>query len=42
MDCCIEVGGVCVLAVCVEGILGVDGGCVTDDDGGVADGGVVV
>ena len=44
MDCCVDVGGVSVLAVCVDGILGVDGVCVIDDDGGVVDGvgGVVV
>ncbi len=31
-----------MLWVCVEGIIGVDGGCEIDDDGGVVDGGVVV
>ncbi len=39
MDCSIDVGGVCVLVGSVEGNLGVDGGCVTDD-GGVVDGDV--
>ena len=28
MNCGVDVGGVSVLAVCVEGILGVDGVCV--------------
>ena len=39
-----DVGSVSVLAVCVEGILGVDDVCAIDDDGAVVDGvgGVVV
>ena len=33
-----DVGSVSVLAVCVEGILGVDGVCAIDDDVAVVDG----
>ena len=38
MDCGVDVVGVSVLAVCVEGILSVDGVCAIGDDGGIVDG----